>query len=85
MQGLVIYEMLSGVNPFKLRNKTKAEKLQMILGREIRFFPFFSSAARDLLERLLDSDENKRLGSGPDGIDEIKGHDFFKDIDWDAI
>ena len=23
IQGLIIYEMLSGVNPFKLRNKTK--------------------------------------------------------------
>lgn len=74
--------MLSGVNPFKLRNKTKAEKLQMILGREIRFFPMFSSAARDLLERLLDDDESRRLGSGPNGFEDIKGHEFFKDIDW---
>lgn len=28
--GLMIYEMLSGINPFKLRNKNKYEKLQMI-------------------------------------------------------
>jgi len=25
--GLIIYEMLSGINPFKVRNKTKMEKL----------------------------------------------------------
>ena len=25
--GLIIYEMLSGINPFKIRNKTKMEKL----------------------------------------------------------
>lgn len=74
--------MLSGVNPFKLRNKTKADKLKMILGREIRFFPFFSSVAKDLLEKLLTTDESKRLGCGPDGIDEIKRHEFFKDINW---
>ena len=29
-QGLIIYEMLSGINPFKIRNKTKFEKLKMI-------------------------------------------------------
>jgi serine/threonine protein kinase len=74
--------MLSGVNPFKLRNKTKADKLKMILEREIRFFPFFSSVAKDLLNRLLTTDEKSRLGCGPDGIDEIKRHEFFKDINW---
>jgi hypothetical protein len=54
----------------------------MILGREIRFFPFFSSVAKDLLNRLLTTDEKSRLGCGPDGIDEIKRHEFFKDINW---
>ena len=28
--GLMVYEMLSGINPFKLRNKNKYEKLKMI-------------------------------------------------------
>ena len=31
----MIYEMLCGINPFKLRNKSKYEKLQMILEDEI--------------------------------------------------
>lgn len=42
----------------------------------------FSSDARDILKRLLDSKAAKRLGSGPDGTDEIKKHPFFKSVDW---
>mmetsp|Transcript_6400 Transcript_6400/g.4832 ORF Transcript_6400/g.4832 Transcript_6400/m.4832 type:complete len:222 (+) Transcript_6400:193-858(+) len=33
--GLLIYEMLSGINPFKVRNKNKFEKLQMITDMDI--------------------------------------------------
>jgi hypothetical protein len=31
----MIYEMLSGINPFKVRNKNKFEKLQMITDMEL--------------------------------------------------
>jgi hypothetical protein len=34
--------MLSGINPFKIRNKTKLEKLQMITESKIKMFPLFS-------------------------------------------
>jgi serine/threonine-protein kinase RIM15 len=32
------------------------------------------------MERLLTSDPNTRLGSN--GIEEVKNHPFFKDLDW---
>lgn len=38
----MIYEMISGVNPFKIRNKSKYEKLQMITENQIKMFPIFS-------------------------------------------
>lgn len=41
--------------------------------------------ARDILERLLKIEPANRLGMGPGGIEEIKNHDFFKDIDWEAL
>ena len=31
----MIYEMLSGINPFKLRNKNKYEKMKMITDNDI--------------------------------------------------
>ena len=49
----MIYEMLSGINPFKLRNKNKFEKLQMITDRDIPMRPEFSDSASSLLTCLL--------------------------------
>jgi hypothetical protein len=31
----MIYEMLSGINPFKIKNKNKFEKLQMITDQDV--------------------------------------------------
>lgn len=41
--------MLSGINPYKVRNKNKFEKLQMILDDEIEMQPMFSDEARSLI------------------------------------
>jgi hypothetical protein len=49
----MIYEMLSGINPFKLKNKNKFEKLQMIMEEDIKMLPMFSKDASDLLTKLL--------------------------------
>lgn len=51
--GLMIYEMLSGINPFKVKNKNKFEKLQMILESEIEMMPDFSEDAKSLISGLL--------------------------------
>lgn len=45
----MIYEMLSGINPFKVRNKNKFEKLQMILEDSIEMQPQFSEDATSLI------------------------------------
>jgi len=49
----MIYEMLSGINPFKVRNKNKFEKLQMILDDVIEMQPSFSTDAISLIQGLL--------------------------------
>ena len=41
--------------------------------------------AKDLVNKFLRLDPEKRLGAGEDGINEIKKHPFFKDIDWDLV
>lgn len=55
----MIYEMLSGINPFKRKDKTKFEKLQMITNVEIPYFKVFSPEAKSLLKSLLIRDVSK--------------------------
>ena len=49
----MIYEMLSGINPFKLKNKSNYDKLQMIMNTDVPMMPNFSPVAQDLLKALL--------------------------------
>ena len=63
-QGLMIFEMLSGINPFKVRNKTRMEKLQMITERDIEVSPeIFSEAAASLLTGLLKRNVSRRTSA----------------------
>ncbi len=39
----------------------------------------------DSLIQLFEPDPHKRLGGGPDGLQEIKRHPFFASLDWDAL
>lgn len=78
--GTLIYEMLTGLPPFYSQNINLM--YQKILNGELRFPSFISAEAQSLLEGLLTRDPEKRLGSGPEGTNEVKRHPFFKDIDW---
>ena len=53
--GLVMYEMLSGYHPYKLKNKNKFEKFQMISdeNEEVQMLHMFSPVAKALLTGLL--------------------------------
>eukprot|EP00640_Fibrocapsa_japonica_P007491 CAMPEP_0113942690 /NCGR_PEP_ID=MMETSP1339-20121228/8341_1 /TAXON_ID=94617 /ORGANISM="Fibrocapsa japonica" /LENGTH=192 /DNA_ID=CAMNT_0000947233 /DNA_START=85 /DNA_END=663 /DNA_ORIENTATION=+ /assembly_acc=CAM_ASM_000762 len=44
-----------------------------------------SNHARDLVLRLLDADENTRLGCDYRGLDGLKVHPFFESIDWEKL
>ena len=88
----MIYEMLSGINPFKLRNKNKYEKLKMITDNDIQMMPKFSESATSLLKGLLNRNVScsvytnvfvqPRERLGYHGVSEIKSHVFFDGIDW---
>lgn len=58
---------------------------QKILNGELRFPSYVSPEAQSLLEGLLTRDVDKRLGSGPDGSNDVKRHPFFRDIDWNKL
>ena len=72
--------MLNGEPPF-IASETK-RILEDIIQQNIEFPDFFSENAIDLIQKLLNPNPKLRLGSGATGIDEIKSHPFFEDINW---
>ncbi|GFQ00346.1 3-phosphoinositide-dependent protein kinase 2 [Phtheirospermum japonicum] len=78
--GCTLYQMLSGTSPFK--DASEWLIFQRIIARDIRFPNYFSVEARDLIDKLLDIDPSRRPGAGPDGYASLKGHPFFKGVDW---
>lgn len=73
--GCIIYQLLSGRPPFKAGNEYQT--FQKIVGLDYEFPPGFPPAARDLVERLLVLDPQRRLS-----IEHIKNHEFFEGIQW---
>ena len=45
---------------------------------------FLSPEAQSLLRVLFKRNPLNRLGYGPNGIENIKAHPFFKSINWDV-
>ena len=76
--GVIIYEMISGYLPFKIIRNEKISK--NIYQKKIKIFPHFSKAAKDLIKKLLVINPRKRIG-----YEQIKNHEFFKDINWEKI
>ncbi|KAG3153359.1 hypothetical protein PI124_g17501 [Phytophthora idaei] len=56
-----------------------------ILKEEPEFSDRFTPKAQDLMMLLLTKDPEKRRGCGPDGVEEIKQHPFFAEIDWEKL
>lgn len=81
--GLVVYEMLTGINPFKTgQDLSLVEKMNEILNKEIPIPKKLSIEARDFLKQILRKEPTTRIGCREAGVDELKAHPFFKSIDW---
>lgn len=78
--GILLYEMLCGVPPFRAKSRNALQN--QILSAKVKFPKFLSSESQSLLKSLLTRDPNKRLGCGPAGSDNIKKHAFFRTINW---
>lgn len=73
--GCIIYQLLAGRPPFKAGNEYQT--FQKIVALDYQFPRGFPEVARDLVERLLVLDPQRRLT-----IEHIKNHQFFDGIVW---
>jgi 3-phosphoinositide dependent protein kinase-1 len=73
--GCIIYQLLAGRPPFKAGNEYQT--FQKIVGLQYEFPRGFPEAAKDLVERLLVLEPQRRLT-----IEHIKNHEFFDGIKW---
>ncbi|KAK7877404.1 hypothetical protein WMY93_031891 [Mugilogobius chulae] len=81
--GVLMFEMLTGTLPFQ--GKDRKETMTMILKAKLGMPQFLSSEAQSLLRNLFKRNPANRLGAGPDGVEEIKRHQFFNTIDWNSV
>ncbi|CAL9224990.1 unnamed protein product [Arabidopsis halleri] len=75
--GVVLYEMLYGATPF--RGSNRKETFLKIL-TEPPSLVGETTSLRDLVRKLLEKDPSRRIN-----VEGIKGHDFFRGLDWDLV
>jgi len=81
--GILLFEMLTGQPPFTHANRKKLQ--EKIIKEKFKLPPFLTSDAHSLLKGLLQKEPSRRLGSGPNGGDEIKSHKWFQSINWKKL
>ena len=79
--GAVLYEMICGTPPFFSNNINILYK--NISQSKLMLHDYFSDELKDLLSQLLCRDPNKRIGVL--NKNDLKNHEWFKDIDWDKL
>jgi serine/threonine protein kinase len=82
--GVMLYRMLCGAKPFKGKSEQELDKA-VELKKPVFMKEIFSAEAVRLLNGLLQKRPEHRLGCAERGIDEIKEHKFFENIDWGLL
>ncbi|XP_021432189.1 ribosomal protein S6 kinase alpha-2 [Oncorhynchus mykiss] len=81
--GVLMFEMLTGSLPFQ--GKDRKETMVLILKAKLGMPQFLSPEVQSLIRALFKRNPANRLGAGPDGVEEIKRHHFFGNIDWNKL
>ena len=81
--GCILFKMLSGTYPFE--GSTENLTFTKIVERDFVMPENISAEAKDLIDKLLQLDPEQRIGTGPDGFNNLKAHPFFKGIDFTKI
>ncbi|XP_067141750.1 cAMP-dependent protein kinase catalytic subunit beta-like isoform X1 [Centruroides vittatus] len=81
--GVLIYEMTAGYPPFYADKPINM--YEKIAAGKFRIPPHFSGDLKNLVKNMLQVDLTKRFGNLKHGIDDIKKHKWFSDINWIAV
>lgn len=90
--GCMVYQMLSGLSPF--RGGTEYLTFENIMGhckgtQPLVFPPVITPDAQDLILQLLRPNDADRLGAGEDydnnGYAQLKAHPFFAGVEWGQL
>uniref|UniRef100_A0A8C4Q3X8 Protein kinase X-linked n=1 Tax=Eptatretus burgeri TaxID=7764 RepID=A0A8C4Q3X8_EPTBU len=81
--GILAFEMLSGHPPFFDDNPFGT--YQKILACRIDFPKHIDIYARDIIRKLLVINRDRRLGNMKNGVEDVKKHVWFKNIDWSLV
>jgi len=81
--GVLLYEFLVGWPPFFDENPMIL--YEKILKGRIGFPKEMDAHARHCIRQLLQADRSKRLGNMKGGVDRVKEHPFFAEIEFDKL
>ena len=86
--GIIVYEMLVGYTPFS-NDDDDVDDMMTIFKRitkaVIEYPDNLNDATVDFVNKLLKREQHRRLGSGPNGIADVRDHAFFAEINFDDI
>jgi len=81
--GILIYEMIAGIDPFT--DEDPMAIYQKILKGKVKFPKNFDKNGKSLVKHMLVADLSKRYGNLKNGVNDIKNHRWFSEINWDSI
>ncbi len=81
--GCLLYELLVGITPFFENDPILI--YNRVLKGDIKFPSNFPASAKSIIKHLLDKNVGNRYGCLMKGVGDIKGHRFFKELDWNAL
>lgn len=81
--GVLIYEMLVGIDPFNAPDPMAM--YQNIIKGNLRFPSNIDSDSKSIIKHLLENDLSKRYGNLKNQAQDVKDHRFFDDINWKLI